>query len=1820
MKILGTNKRKDPILAAAGQRAAIAERQFQMYRAVNVEAPIRGGVCFRKMPRKPAPTKSTGGGGYTFEDKVAAWFVAQMLARSLPLGERCGAVAEIHFQTRESGWLLDDLLLILAGGDVRCRCALSVKSNTQFTRNGFPEDFVQDIWEQWRGVAGSDFNPLQDRLGLVLPRVSDIVWVAFEELQNQAAETTPERIVKRLEPGSRLASALQRKIFDSIRSPKNQLPSEPPSQAEAAKLLARLNVFAVNFVAQASNDLSEAINLCSTLTESRTLLEGKRLWKLLIELAAANRAPGGHLNLPKVIAELRGKIGLRDYPDYETDWTMLHRISSENASSVRRTVGATIHIDRTPLKNEIAAALAQQKKVVVAGESGSGKTGVVAELLTDLGNQNRIIWLNPSQLDQSGQLQLARELTLQHPLQILIQASPIVEGTLVIDGLEQLGGNSKSRAFELIKLADSNGWRVLLTCQPQSWSEALKDLTGLGLAFKWFNFRRPSAAEIIPSIQAVPGLVALFFRRELQPMLCNLAILDQVIKAQLTGQFSPSSQRIGESDLIDWIWDFWIGSSPMKHARAELLRRISETDAEKISGGTALNSIPATSLELLGELEADGLLRVTDTTVWFSHDLLSDWGRLRTLIVADQDAMTKAKEDSRIPRWNRAIQLYAQRLAERGSGLTEWKSKLQQIKDGSADAANVADLFLDGIIFAANAELLLEEVWTDIVTDNGEILRRLLQRVLHTATVPDWRLQAFVDPKDASDAAVWFRIPNPLYWIPLLRVLNRHETDVATTSLVPAAAICELWLRTMPSQVPGRVEAAHLTVQLAKEAQDRAAEGHHHFSGDACRKIFAALLYAAPEFPDETLEIALELCGRRDEPDHAISHAIAEQERREEQRKQYLQKHPEPANRARGFSGIPRSRGPMRAAAADGPARRVEEAFQSAVLDTSALNSLVTVRPAGACEVLLASCIEEPKEVELNPSPISINFGLNDWNLGRPEAYFKGPFLSFLQNSPGEGLEAIVRLVNHATDRWLERAAGPSPTKEDMHKYGLEFPDAKQPLFLLGNCNVFGWNRSNEIGLEIVACALMALEKWLYDELEKENSVDQWIETILKEGRSLALAGVLVTVGLKYQALFTGTLRQFLGNILLYECQAGWARSEVQQLWKIQFQHNTGPDPRVRKLLDDWHAMSHRKLLLRDVAQWLFIHHKPTREYLDARRQVWAKRLENASAPDREDLEFFLARFDPANYQETPVEDGRIQIEYRWPEELDEKAQESRNIHELQQIAMEIPPIARRCLSGNNRIKGDQLENFWEKLQLLVNNASALEDRFTMYADEAIAGGIAVLVTQNASWLNNDPAKKKWCLDTLRQMSLRPRVEESSPHDLSDTNAESFLGEAAVALLTEVDHEFLKILVFNAITGFYYNSTSHAIVAVYRLRAKLGRHFEVLLNVMTQWSVLRRAAIAEHMYNAKGEVLEKYRVALRNRYLKGAVSNAFVPLSRIERLGRALLSRVERREQARWHYPIRKTSDREDEIHHDWPPLDTEVLKAGFTFLGEMSDSPSQAEVDEFIQYVRVLFDMELRIMPRLPPESSGNKELKGTPHDYERWIWQLASLAIVRTEYNDLRRNFWQPVLDWGATAHYWVRDFFNAWFNVGLPCCGDLKLFARIWKEMVEYTFESAAWNPEGKRFWFHLDDLSVDLMGLRDSWPVPATEPRKERFLPLIQDMQDTFSRWFDKWSKRGSAAMWFAHFLPSESGRALLVMGIKKLAAVVPHFSDRDWDRENLSISLYEALRACWSHKRAELESDGELRRSFWSILSALCGRMDAHALQLRAEIAGRLATA
>jgi hypothetical protein len=1762
------------------------------------------------MSTKSAPVKATGGGGYTFADKVAAGFFVQILKRKFPLEPGLGIVTEIHFETRDTGHVLDDLQLVLKRGMDTTRCFVSVKSNRQVTKAVFNKEFVQDAWEEWNGGTSSKFDRAKDVLGLIVGVIDEPTLKEWQELQKQAASTTPDRISARLLNDGQ-SSATQRAIFEGLRkSARGEVDA-----VETARLVARARVLRFSDATE-----GDYINLCAEIVRGGSLEDGAKLWARLVQLASENRATGGYFDLPKLIRVLRPDFDLQDHPDFRPDWSRVEAVSAENVTGVRSILGTAIQLPRADEKSRMASEIAAHNVVVVAGESGSGKSAVISQLVAAGGNFQRTIWLSAEQLSKTSHAEIAHAFNLSHGIPELIKNSGIQGSVLVIDGLERFEGDARRRAIELaraVKEEGFDGWKVILTCQPQSLASALDALTEAGISDAHrVDFEKPKLAEILDAVQIVAALRPLLLRLELQPILRNLMVLDWVLRADIAQRFSASRPWIGETEVIDSIWDRWAGPGSMSLSRDSLLRTLGQREGEKLSGAVHVDSFSANELPLLGEFAQQGLIRVNQPSVRFAHDLMGDWARYRILKFAGNDAPEKSKTLAQIPRWSRAIRLYAQSLAEHGEGLEKWKAASIQLAGEDAESKLVSDLFLDGLLFAANSISLLEQVWPDLIADKGQILHRLLKRLVHVASFPDWRISGLKDAKLAEQYEAWFRIPQPLYWIPVLYVLERHAKDVAKHALIQGSEVCALWLRTMPTGMPGRKEAGALALELAKEAQGLVAQGMHF--GDKDKVIYEALLSAAPEFPDEVAQIALELCGRRDEPEHAIQRGLDEEERQAKQREEWRKKNPE-EKRARPnpvFDIGSFRKGPMRPPSADGSSRAVSDGFQAAVMDTIALNGLIAVRPEVARELLLAVCIEEPKPSDPHDrSPLRDHLGLADWQRGYPAMYWKGPFLRFLQTAPAQGLDAIVRLVNYATTRWIEDGLGREPTDEERKNNGFEFEFNGKALCWIGHASVYAWHRYLGMHGDTVECALMALEKWLYDEIENQRSITQWVQYIFDHGTSAAFAGVLVSIGLRYQGLFAMDLQPLLGNFYVYQTQMSLAMNESSETWTISF---AGQPQEAIKIAADWNRLPHRRFLLRDIAPALMLQHKGTMEYLTARKAEWAK-LRQRSEKSRLDMEFFLARFDPANYTKTPHGDGQVLITMAWPAHLQKIAEESQDESKLKMLALGLALRARRLLEGQEELQPEDVPEFATQIQQLAKWKDSSDDGAQEhYRVSSIAGGLAVLVIKHRAWLSQNTDLEKWCLTTLRE--LKPvKSEHYSPMSIDNHGAEGFLGEAGVALLQENTEEWVLRMAFDGVTGSHYSSTLFTLWRAYLLREQLGDKFGELINVMVLWSALRRAAIRESGYYADDTKLAAYRTTLFRRYTAdtaGKLSRALIPLRRAEVLGHRLVERIERRSMSNGERQQRKAlrewngeRNGDRKLHREMPDIDLEVIQKGFGFLAAMVTQHLPGEEPMLEQYVRELFDLLMRTLPK-PKAEDERSEIQGTPYESDRWIVARVAEFAARTNSVETARQFYRPILDLGPAAKYWVRDFLQSWIMQGLQVSSDLHGFTLIWQDMVAYTESLPAWRPGESNYWSRAESLATELMGLSETGIAVLGNAK---YKDLISSMAATFEQWANRWLKYASASAWFAYFLRTESGQVLLPQGIKQLAGTVGSLPDSDWHRHDLGALFTEVLSLCWKHRQKDVEKDANLREAFLRLLTVLCARQIAEALHLRAKV-------
>src|SRR5574341_1293124 len=203
-----------------------------------------------------SPTKITGGGGFEFEDKVAAFFMCHLLSARVPLDPRFGTIQRIDFQTRAAGWFLDDLLLTLKGVDRERRCAFSIKSNPQFSKTTAPPDFVRALWEQYLGEGSASFKKDKDRLGLITSPVDIDTKTKLEDLFRKARDQQPQDLARLIKEEG-YVSTEERSLFYSFSCPPDLSLKHSINENNIGELLRSVEHLTFDFEHTASSRLSE---------------------------------------------------------------------------------------------------------------------------------------------------------------------------------------------------------------------------------------------------------------------------------------------------------------------------------------------------------------------------------------------------------------------------------------------------------------------------------------------------------------------------------------------------------------------------------------------------------------------------------------------------------------------------------------------------------------------------------------------------------------------------------------------------------------------------------------------------------------------------------------------------------------------------------------------------------------------------------------------------------------------------------------------------------------------------------------------------------------------------------------------------------------------------------------------------------------------------------------------------------------------------------------------------------------------------------------------------------------------------------------------------------------------------------------------------------------------------------------------------------------------------------------------------------------------------------------------------------------------------
>ena len=423
---------------------------------------------------------ATGGGGVTFERKVAVLYLAHLLTGdgAVEIGDG-RQVVSVAFQ-QAPRYRVDDLVvraerpgeakpsLVLALGIRRSpRIVLSDESTRSLLRN-----FLRDVID----VVDAPPTGIEHRLGLV---------VAGPQPHAQQLRTLADYAADQMDaPGffelirtpNAVPRAVQGRLVQLEKLFRHALEDLSGTEAEATfveqrtwELLSRLTVLMPRLESPDETDWWTVQNSLRRFARGSDLAGASRLRDRLLALAGEYSPKAAHVDLKTLRRDAHETLDTTARR-HQQGWRALNHLHDRSLAPVRDEITASdgarrIRLERGDLAAELFAAAADATAIVVTGESGVGKSALAVRALASAGAANpeavQVLCVNLRHLPDRT---LSFENELGCPLAELLSELSAPQRLLVVDGADAAGEGWGDTFRYLVDAARECDIKVIAVC------------------------------------------------------------------------------------------------------------------------------------------------------------------------------------------------------------------------------------------------------------------------------------------------------------------------------------------------------------------------------------------------------------------------------------------------------------------------------------------------------------------------------------------------------------------------------------------------------------------------------------------------------------------------------------------------------------------------------------------------------------------------------------------------------------------------------------------------------------------------------------------------------------------------------------------------------------------------------------------------------------------------------------------------------------------------------------------------------------------------------------------------------------------------------------------------------------------------------------------------------------------------------------------------------------------------------------------------------------------------------------------------------------
>lgn len=614
-------------------------------------------------------TRRSGGGSATvagtdYQSRVAAWIAVQILGEvrvSLPWS--LPAAITLDFVQCEADEPVDDLITGTLSQDylvfIQAKHTLALQTTDDSDLGKSIDQFVRqylknlNLLAQRRGARA--LTPTHDRLVITTSSRSPAT------IRQHLREVLDK--VRVLAPGVSLAGVASNNgetdalnvICDHLQRAWTNETTETLTTATQIELLSLMWIQELDVDVNGRDEIAAKATLRAILADPAQV---ESAWASLIgKVVQLARAHGG-VNRTALQRTLQdGGIELQATPSYRTDVQKLRESTMHMHQAIARHAIIPLPHGQVKINRSSVTAIrtvAESDSLLVIGEPGSGKSGVLYDLVSALlRDQRDVVFLVADRLRVHSRRDLRQELQLNHDLvQILSNWPGSAPAFLIIDALDAARDEETSQ-FLLDLIADVKGtgdrWRVVASVRKYDLrhNQALKrEFRGQSLTtlqdsefatVRHINVPVLSNEELDQVVAQSADLAVLL--QQASPALLNLVRIpfnlwllgDLLLGGTVASELSPIRTQF---DLLQQYWRERIGRySSQGDAREAVLRQVVEAMIHSRTLYVSMSEIqrPDTNVALSNLLKDEILVEWQQeaSVLTFNHHILFDYAVAR---------------------------------------------------------------------------------------------------------------------------------------------------------------------------------------------------------------------------------------------------------------------------------------------------------------------------------------------------------------------------------------------------------------------------------------------------------------------------------------------------------------------------------------------------------------------------------------------------------------------------------------------------------------------------------------------------------------------------------------------------------------------------------------------------------------------------------------------------------------------------------------------------------------------------------------------------------------------------------------------------------------------------------------------------------------------------------------------------------------------------------------------------------------------------------------------------------------------------------------